>query len=251
MPDEEAVRQAMARPPAWSDAAGQAVVGGLKQGLADLQEHFSGEIQVSTPASGRGRGAGLLGLGYAVTGQATLTLMKDGNEAHIASPLGRMVGEISRVKEEDLPRLRGGTGAIDWDAVVRSSSTVAVDSERISDLKDEVLGSDRRKKKARPSNNMKQASAASVASTVRSASAIAGAGGAVATVGGIAYGHFVAEGVIGDEATITDDGGNPLPTAAIASPPLQQYVSDITGVEYSPGLKGAHPWIVAAVVPGG
>jgi hypothetical protein len=239
----------MARPPAWSDAAGDALVGGLKQGLADLKEEFEDEIKVSTPASGRGGGEGVFGLGFAVTGQATLTLMEDGDEAHIASALGRMVGEISRVQEEDLPR-RGGTRAIDWDAVVRRSSTVAVDTERISDLKDEVLGSDGNKKKARPSNKMKQASAASVASTVMSASAIIGAAGAVGTIGGIAYGDFVAEGVIGDEATITDDAGYPLPTAAIASPPLQQYVSDITGVEYSPGLKAAHPWIVGAVVPG-
>jgi hypothetical protein len=242
------VRDALIKPVPHSDVATRAVKDGLAEGLEELRHQFEGEILWSTPAAGTGDGGGALVLGYVVPDQENLTEMVDHSEAHIAPALGRVMGEAARVKEQDLPRHRGGS--IDFTTLVDRSPSVAVDSERITDLLDRVKGSDGRCKKARPSRQMKEASALSVAATLRKASAVVGVGGVVTTIGGIAYHHMEQQGLMGEAATLTDDAGRVLPTVAKRSEALAQYITDITGLEYQPNLKGASCWIVMAAVPG-
>lgn len=248
LPSLSSVGQALARPATTSDVGARAVVDGLAEGLEELKEEFGSGVLFSTPATGTGHGRGAVVTGYVVEDEETITLMTDGSPTHIAPAVGRLVGEAVRVEKDGLPR--HGDGSIDNNALVEESATVVVDSERITDLADRVKGSDGRYKKARPSREMKEASAGSVAGTLRSASVVVGIGGVVITIGGIAYHHMEEEGLYGDEAALTDDAGRVLPTVAKRSEALSQYITEITGLDYKPGLQGASCWIVMAAVPG-
>lgn len=230
---------------------------GLDRGADALRQRFALRIRYQTERAGHAGGRGAVLLGYVVNGQVTLTRMEEdsaGDAAHIVQDLAGLVGEAARMTEAQLPRRAGpggGAAVVDYAGVVEEAATICHDSEAITDLRDEVKGDGGRKKKARPSKDMRKASAGMVCGAMRRAGAVLEAGGVYTIVGRIAYDHAEEEGLIGDRAQLLDDDGHPLPTTAWRSEELESFVGDVTGLPYSAGLRGASPWTVIALVPPG
>lgn len=250
---KEALRGRQAPSPSEGDGGNSSMLAGLlDEGAEELRRQFDGRIRHHTERAGHAGGLGAVLLGYVVNGQATLTRMDEssgGDAAHIVQDLASLVGEAARLTEADLPR--SGGAAVDYARLVEEAATVCHDSEAITDLADEVKGDGGRKKKARPSKAMRQASARVVCRAMRRAGAVLEAGGVYVLVGRIAYDHAEEERLIGEHARLLDDEGRPLPTTAWRSDELESFVGDITGLPYSAGLSGATPWTVMALVPPG